>query len=44
MRADRAKRKTWASIPAKQTLQDGELCRCLEGKVVYHREVKKAMQ
>lgn len=29
------------SIPVKLTLQDGELCRCLEGREIYHRGVKK---
>lgn len=31
----------WASIPLKLTVQDGELWRGLEGKEIFHREVKK---
>lgn len=33
--------KMWASIPLKLTVQDGELCRGLEGEEVCHSEVKK---
>lgn len=31
----------WAGIPLKLTVQDGEFWRGLEGKEIYHREVKK---
>lgn len=31
----------WASIPLKLTVQGGELWQGLEGKEIYHREVKK---
>lgn len=33
--------RMWASIPLKLTVQDGELWRDLEGKEIFHREVKK---
>lgn len=41
LKSERRQGEVWASDPLKLTVQDGELWRGLEGKEIYHREVKK---